>query len=74
MRPNAISELTENGFFHALLRKWSSSEVKGINADMERIIYESMTKNRFALRLLSIGVIKDISSVVQLPCEDPSPF
>ncbi|MHA1495843.1 MAG: hypothetical protein ACTSRQ_17740 [Candidatus Thorarchaeota archaeon] len=39
-----------------------------------RTLYESMTKNRAALELLSIGVVHGISTVVQPPCEDPSPF
>jgi hypothetical protein len=49
------------------------SEVKTISANM-RTIYESMTENRAALKLLSIGIVQGISTVVQPPCEDPSPF
>ncbi|MHA1882806.1 MAG: hypothetical protein ACTSUO_07140 [Candidatus Thorarchaeota archaeon] len=48
--------------------------MKGIDTDTKRAIYESMTNDREALRLLSIGVVQAISSLVQLPCEDPSPF
>ncbi|MBY8999105.1 MAG: hypothetical protein ACTSW8_10900 [Candidatus Thorarchaeota archaeon] len=49
-------------------------EVKAISTDKIRTLYESMTKNRAALELLSIGVVHGISTVVQPPCEDPSPF
>ena len=50
------------------------SEVKTISANRMRTIYESMTENRAALKLLSIGIVNGISTVVQPPCEDPSPF
>ncbi|MHA1389765.1 MAG: hypothetical protein ACTSR9_15155 [Candidatus Thorarchaeota archaeon] len=46
-------------------------EVKAISTDKIRTLYESMTKNRAALELLSIGVVHGISTVVQPPCEDP---
>jgi len=49
-------------------------EVKAISTYEIRTLYESMTKNRAALELLSIGVVRGISTVVQPPCEDPSPF
>ncbi len=49
-------------------------EVKGINTERMRTIYENMTESRDALRLLSIGIVSGISSVVQPPCEDPDPF
>lgn len=45
-----------------------------ISADRMRAVLESMTKNRAALGLLSIGVVRGISTVVQPPCEDPTPF
>jgi hypothetical protein len=51
-----------------------ATEVKTISTDRMRTLYESMTKNRAALELLSIGVVRGISTVVQPPCEDPSPF
>jgi hypothetical protein len=50
------------------------TEVKEISADRMRAIYESMTENRTALELMSIGVVRGISTVVQPPCEEPSPF
>ena len=49
-------------------------EVKGIDTETERAIYERMTNDREALRLLSLGAVQALSSVVQLPCEDPCPF
>jgi hypothetical protein len=51
-----------------------SKEVKTISTDRMRTLYESMTKNRAALELLSIGVVRGISTVVRPPCEDPTPF
>ncbi len=51
-----------------------TKEVKAIKTDRMRTLYESMTKNRAALELLSIGVVHGISTVVQPPCEDPTPF
>ena len=50
------------------------TEVKTISANRMRTIYESMTENRETLKLLSIGIVQGISTVVQPPCEDPSPF
>ena len=35
---------------------------------------ESMTPDRAALELLSMGIVKGIASVVQPPCEDYEPF
>jgi len=52
----------------------ATKEVKTISTDRMRTLYESMTKSRAALELLSIGVVRGISTVVQPPCEDPSPF
>ncbi len=51
-----------------------TKEVKAIKTDRMRTLYESMTRNRAALELLSIGVVHGISTVVQPPCEDPTPF
>ena len=49
-------------------------EVKRTKTDRIRAIYESMTKNRAALELLSLGIVCGISTIVQPPCEDPTPF
>lgn len=49
-------------------------EVKGINSDRMRAIYESMAVDGVTLELLSIGIVSGISSVVQPPCEDSEPF
>lgn len=54
--------------------KHQSTEVKAISSDEMRTIYENMTDSRVALELLSIGVVRGISSVVQPPCRDPVPF
>lgn len=51
-----------------------STEVKTISSDEMRTLYENMTESRVALELLSIGVVRGISSVVQPPCKDPVPF
>ncbi len=49
-------------------------EVKGIKSDLMRSVFESMTNDRAALKLLSIGIVNGISSIVQPPCEDSDPF
>ncbi|RDE16866.1 MAG: hypothetical protein C4K49_04080 [Candidatus Thorarchaeota archaeon] len=52
----------------------AAKEVTRISTDRMRTIYESMTTNRIALRLLSVGIVRGMPTVVQPPCEDPTPF